>query len=160
MLHRCTLKKLKGSEADNRLGIDIPLIVAKKTPLKVRPNVSHCSQKHIKGRVAAPFEVVLVCLYQPHEALRVPRTQAFDTCRCPGPKPAASCLHLRSGQLRRHSAPHVGHIHAKDPEQPVALRSGEFGKGIHKSSNIRVASLEDARCEGYLIADRTESEES
>src|SRR5688572_18857615 len=78
MLYRLALKKLKSSETDHRLGINIPLIVAEKAALSLRPRKFHRAQENVKRRVATPLELILIGLNQPDKTLGIESADTFD----------------------------------------------------------------------------------
>src|SRR5688572_6320636 len=139
MLYReSAIRKLQSAETDNRLCVNIPLIVAKDPSPQFRPDMFHRAKEDIERGITAPLQFVLIRLNQPGEPAGVSRANAFETraVECRNVPHLSFVGRDRDAVAVTHA--HVSHVHAKNPKELFAFGIREVGESINESCNLPV----------------------
>src|SRR5215831_18868350 len=111
-------------EAHDALLVDIPLLVAQQFAARVRRGL----EEGVKGRRAAPFQIVTVLADLIPEAAGIAHADALDTALVTSSDLVHDPLIGHGGKGILVTRPHVRHVHPQYPEQSVSLEFAHFIK--------------------------------
>ena len=113
MLYRDgAIEKLEGTETDDGLRVDVPLVVTEEASPGTRPNMLHSAEENVDWRVTAPLQLVLVGMDEIEETASIAGTDAVK----PGVVTYRNVLHSpfigRHGDAITITCTNMRHIHA------------------------------------------------